>query len=346
MLILRPNDASADDYNGEMTITPRVASGDPGVNLALAGTAQSSSRHNSGHDANKLIDGLFIGQYHTGPEDGVDGGTAQTQYEWVDIDLGSVQEIGTINIWNSYHGAVEQRIEGMEVMISTTAFDQTARDLNNLNNAKSKAVWTYNIDDNYLNPSNTRNEAKIIIPVDEGTTGRYIRFQKTATPLASNGSITPVINIAEIEIMSAGDTYADFILSAGGTSIAATGGTGIYADVRYNTSGVKADITGLPAGNYTLTFTNPANLCEGTMDFQIRDDFSYVPTINTVLIQAAVVDNTHCTIPNGSVQAFSDDPANPYITSPSYPSSGGGHQHRNLYLQMGIYHPSFQSNCG
>ncbi len=134
-------------------------------------------------DANRAIDGNTDGNYwnhsvtHTG---------GSTFYDWLLIDLESVQSIDTLTIWNRTDCCGE-RIDQTAVMVSDTPFNPQAT-RNGMENARRNADWKRQI--NY-----TPNQEKYTFDLG-GISGRYILIQKVGYSDSRR-----FLSIAEVEIM-------------------------------------------------------------------------------------------------------------------------------------------------
>ncbi len=151
------------------------------INLALnKETLQSSTSFNG--ESSRAVDGNNEGSYransvtHTAPE----------VQPWWQVDLGSVEFVSHINIFNRTDNCCTERLSDFYVLVSETAFE--ANDLNQSIEQVDGASY-------YYGPTVDGS-----VSFDVGLRGRYIRVQ-----LAGNEN---PLSLAEVEVMSSGDVVA------------------------------------------------------------------------------------------------------------------------------------------
>jgi hypothetical protein len=142
-------------FQARNPVTETLAS--PEVNLALSQHAtQSSSLEGSGPE--NAIDGIIKDDARPGP-------LAHTQYDqvpWWEVDIGSSQDIGTIDIWNR-SDCCGERLANFYVLVSDEPL--TSRDL--LESARQAGVSDYFVSGQAGRPTR----------IDVRRTGRYVRIQ-------------------------------------------------------------------------------------------------------------------------------------------------------------------------
>ncbi len=138
------------------------------VNLAASGTATQSSNLSASYLANKAIDGDINNFSHTSNQD---------QNAWWQIDLGSVQDISFMNIYNRAN-CCQIRLEDYYVFVSDVPF--TATDITTTQNQTG-----------VLDIHEAKQAGRPTV-ININRTGRYIRIQSTKNQ--------EYLQIAEIEI--------------------------------------------------------------------------------------------------------------------------------------------------
>ncbi len=149
----------------------------PVVNLALNKVATQSSTSYDG-DASRAVDGNTDGTY---ANESVTHTTPGVQ-PWWQVDLGSVEFISHINIYNRTDNCCAGRLSDFYVMISDAPFDS-----DELNQSLSQTVNSY-----YFGPTFDGS-----MSFETGVNGRYVRIQLA-------GADNP-LSLAEVEVMSGGD---------------------------------------------------------------------------------------------------------------------------------------------
>jgi len=225
------------------------------VNLAQAGTAVQSSVLNSvpssipGFSAPNGNDGNPVGfggsappgpsqpYVHTG-----NGGVAG-EYEYWEVDLGSVQVIDTVKIFNRDNtSSDDERLNGTWLFVADSPFPQVSpalggSSLANFTAAQSNADFAVRI---VSDPANI--DPEITLPAN--TSGRYIRLQRDT--VSAGGGIN-ILNFAELKATPA------FI---GATSDGVIATTVTDADGNYQ-------FTGLSNGDYQVAVTDDAGRLAG-----------------------------------------------------------------------------------
>ncbi len=157
-------------------------------NVALLGSVTSSSVGWGGvmtriNDNN--TDGSYFGS------NSVAHTLGSSQYDWIDIDLQSLQYIKNIVVWNRTD-CCSDRLQNVFLMVSSTPFPSNY----NLASALANAEFTHQF-------GVTNNVVSLDTPI--GKKGRYIRIQK------SGNNITNYLNIAEIQVFNFSDYDNDGI---------------------------------------------------------------------------------------------------------------------------------------
>ena len=155
--------------NGQLLIT---ANGVALTNFALNKTATQSSTHSSGAVASRAVDGNTSGVF-------ADNSVTHTLSElnaWWQVDLGQVQSINTIKVWNRVE--FPERLTSFYVFVSDVPFTST-----NLTTTQNQAgVSTYY----------TAGQCGFPTELAINRTGRYIRVQLAGTNYLS---------IAELQVL-------------------------------------------------------------------------------------------------------------------------------------------------
>ena len=163
-----------DDDNDGIYDTVECTIGE--INLATAGTATSSSTYPGG-DASKAIDGDTNGAWSNGSIAHTQGSTAN---EWITIDLGSLQYVDEIRIWNRTD-CCSDRLSNSYVFASSIPFQNTT----DLQDSFDTASFAYQL-------GNTSGVTQENIRVSQSI--RYIRLQLSGDNVSGG-----IINIGEIE---------------------------------------------------------------------------------------------------------------------------------------------------
>lgn len=237
------------------------------VNLAEAGTASQSSNFNGSLLADTANDGIPDGGLYAHT-------TGDNPNEWWQVDLGSVQSIGDIKIFNR-DSCCQDRLAGVSVLISDTPFPVGGSDAANYAAAQSVA------------------NAEITLPnvltgdpvVDfAGVTGRYVRLQKTGTNIGVGNS--NIINFQELLVNA--------------SRVPATS-DGVVASITTDSAG-NYSFTGLANGDYSVAVTDSAIRLAGfdiTSGLDVLDrtinnadevdvDFGYIREESTASISGEV----------------------------------------------------------
>lgn len=163
-----------DDDNDGIYDTVECTIGE--TNLALAGSATSSSTYPGG-DASKVIDGDTNGVWAGGSVAHTQNTTAN---EWITVDLGSVQYVDEIRIWNRTD-CCSDRLSNAYIFASSTAFPSGT----SLQDSFDNANFAYQL-------GNTSGVTENNFQVSQSI--RYIRLQLSGDNVGSGH-----INIAEIQ---------------------------------------------------------------------------------------------------------------------------------------------------
>ena len=163
-----------DDDNDGIYDTVECTIGE--INLATAGTATSSSTYPGG-DASKAIDGDTNGAWSNGS---VAHTQASSANEWITVDLGSLQYVDEIRVWNRTD-CCSDRLSNAYVFASSTPFLSST----DLQDSFDMASFAYQL-------GNTTGVTQENIRVSQSI--RYIRLQ-----LSGDNVSAAFINIGEIE---------------------------------------------------------------------------------------------------------------------------------------------------
>ena len=260
------------------------------INLAQAGVASQSSTLGS-FVASNAINGITSSNANSELAHTSGGGATN---QWWELDLGSVQAIGEITIFNR-DNCCQNRLTGVAVMIADTPFDAPAA-LGE--NAASLTAANANQDAriDLVAPNFAAPIAGDVVVDFAGVQARYIRLQKTVT---TGGS---AINILEVKVTP------NFIPR-----------TTVDADriVATTTSDVNGNyvFSGLPNGDYSVAVTDTAVRLAGfditsgldVLDRAIADadevnvDFGYIREEATASISGEVFidENTNANAEDG-----------------------------------------------
>lgn len=162
-----------------------------------------------GSDPDLAIDGDTNGDFNLGS---VFHSAGTDSNEWWQLDLGSVQYIEDLTIYNRTHPCCETRLSYTHVFISDTDFSSAgASGVDNASFLSAEATATFesdlgNVVENDFAPKT----------VSVGATGRYIRLQKSGVNNANGGNVAAdALHFAELEYRlqvdygDAADTYSD-----------------------------------------------------------------------------------------------------------------------------------------
>jgi len=151
------------------------------TNLALNATATQSSENLSNAVASNAIDGDLATHNHT--LNGID------TTDWLNIDLGSVQNISELIIYNrSGSVVIQRRLSNAYVLIATTPFEMGANGLD-INKSISNATFVYQYGD-------TANVTSTRIPTPS-VSGRYVRIQ-----LSGNNVGDANLHVSEVQVIN------------------------------------------------------------------------------------------------------------------------------------------------
>ena len=212
------------------------------VSIAVNGVASQSTTQNSSFAALYGNDGNPVGTGNGSVGDDLfprtrNRSNASTTEYW-EVDLGSVQSIANIKIFNLDDGN-RRRISFTHIMVSDTPFPS---DPTLLADARSNATFQFQLD----NVINSNPDREVIV----NTSGRYVRIQKPGNGEPnSNGDNkgNNALNFAEMKITPA--------------FIAATS-DGVIATTTTDASGNYV-FTGLPNGDYQVAVTDTAKQLAG-----------------------------------------------------------------------------------
>ncbi|MHC1785276.1 MAG: discoidin domain-containing protein [Anaerolineaceae bacterium] len=154
------------------TVAPTAIPGSGSTNIARGKTASQSSTY-SGAAASRAVDGNTDGNFNNGS---VTHSNVDSQAWWL-VDLGSVSQLSTINVW-ARSDCCEWRSANVYVLVSDSPINST-----NLNSARAQSgVSSFYISGNVGRPST----------VNVNRTGRFVRVQLTGRDNLS---------LAEVEVM-------------------------------------------------------------------------------------------------------------------------------------------------
>ncbi len=163
------------------------------TNLALSGTASMSSEFNATLIAENLNDDII-----TNNSNDLAHTSVNLPNEWVEIDLGQLENIETVVVVNRT-SCCSERLSNAYLLISDTPFPSNT----NLTTALANADYTYQFGD-------TQGVAQL--GIDVATSGQYVRIQKSGNN--SNGNS---INLKELQIFgldAGGDADNDGVCDA------------------------------------------------------------------------------------------------------------------------------------
>ncbi len=158
-------------------------------NIALAGTASQSSNYNGASLASNAIDGNTDGNYNNGSVSHTQSGAQN----WLQIDLGSVQEIKQIDVYNRTD-CCASRLSDFHVVVSDVPFTS-----NNLRHALAQE----GVGEHFHQGAASTVERFTI-----NRTGRYVRIQQAnSEPL----------HLAEVQVWAQGDGSNNTMIQPGNT---------------------------------------------------------------------------------------------------------------------------------
>ena len=168
------NNGQDDDQDGAIDENDSDCNCPSGLtNLALGKSATQSST-SSGGGPSRAIDGNNNGVYTGGSVTH----TGTSANEWWQVDLGAVQEIKNITLWNRTDNCCSHRLSDFYVFVSDTPFSSN----NPATTAGQGTVWSEFITS--LNGD--------FITVAPFRTGRYVRVQQTTNN---------ALSLAEVEVL-------------------------------------------------------------------------------------------------------------------------------------------------
>ncbi len=148
------------------------------MNVALVGTPSMSSTFFSADASNVNDDIIGTNLFaHT---------NGDSPHEWIDLDLGSAQNIDDIVIWNRT-SCCSERLNNVYVLVADTPFPSNT----DLTSSLANADFTFQL-------GNVSNEATITVNV--GEFGRFVRLQKSGNNPGGN-----FIHILELQVILGGD---------------------------------------------------------------------------------------------------------------------------------------------
>lgn len=205
------------------------------INVALTGTATQSS---TGWDgiASKAIDNNTNGDYFGG--NSVTHTLDTTQYEWWQVDLGSIKAISKIELFNRTDCCGE-RLKNVYVLVSDTPFTNGTT-LTALTNARTLSDWQGQVGGT---PGN-------LVSFNLNNSGRYVLIQKSGT------NETNYLSLAEVKVWTSTPSFSieSVSLSEGNAgysnmNFTVTLSQEANATVDFNTS----DITAIKGSDYNTT---------------------------------------------------------------------------------------------
>jgi len=159
--------------NGYFRISPKVAR----TNIALGKTARQISTY-QGASANRATDGRTSGNFE-------ESSVTHTNLDvnaWLEVDLGSVEPIDSVSVWNRTDCCSERR-QNFWVLISQTPFSAT----DTADEARARSsTWS-----TLISTPSAKHDVKV-----NGAHGRYVRIQFSGKqPLADS-----YLSLAELEV--------------------------------------------------------------------------------------------------------------------------------------------------
>jgi hypothetical protein len=143
---------------GTSTPTNRALTYDPADDLALGKPATQSSTYRD-YSPSNAVDGNVDNFSHT----------LSTKHSWWQVDIGSVQQISLLNVWNRT-GCCQARDTDYWVFVASAPFDHS---LTPEQQADQPGVWAIHETGTMARPTS--------IPVPAGTKGRYVMVQLNGT---------------------------------------------------------------------------------------------------------------------------------------------------------------------
>ena len=196
-----------------------LVNGNGAVNLALNGTATQVNTWN-GYGADRAIDGNTGGNWGAGEVTHTDVGVSQPYWT---LDLGSVQDIDTIRLWNRTD-CCSNRLTDFHVFVSDTPFTGTTV----LASQNQSGVFDYH----NIGTAGTTTDVTV------NRTGRYVRVQLSST------ATDIVLSLAEVQVFGQVSNVA-----TNGTATQSSTWSGYGAD-----RAIDGDTNGSwPAGSVTHT---------------------------------------------------------------------------------------------
>ena len=153
------------------------------VNSALGKAVTMSSVWEMNVGA-KATDGSTAGGTEDVAHTGING-----SMEWLEVDLGGVEDIRRIKIWNRTDACCTYRLGSVYVLVSETPFGDS------FNPASDAVAFRYQL------PAGESGHPEIVV----NALGRYVRLQKSGM----NGPGGNAINIAELQVLINADTDSD-----------------------------------------------------------------------------------------------------------------------------------------
>ncbi|MFT6033327.1 MAG: protocatechuate 3,4-dioxygenase beta subunit, partial [Arenicella sp.] len=202
------------------------------VNLAQAGVATQSSNFDAVRLASVAVDGNPSGS-PVGTALATTGKTSQ--FEFWEVDLGSVQLLSEVTIFNRDDG-FQGRLSNVFVLVADTAFPSDTHQTNDLSAARAVADFEFQITEASLGVT-----ADPVVSIG-GVAGRFVRIQKSGTNTNGTDSDPNQLDIAEVKITPS------FIL-ANSDAVVATTTTDALGNYTFS---------GLSAGDYSVAVTDNA----------------------------------------------------------------------------------------
>jgi len=203
------------------------------VSLAQAGTAELSSILDPA-GVNRTGSFAVDGNASGASADLAVSGQASTT-EFLDIDLGSSQDIADILVINRDQVAFQGRLTNVFILVSDTPFPSDTDTTNDVTAARANASFEFQITEASLlaDPSPL---------ASVNTSGRYIRLQKSGNNANGSDANPNIINIAEVQVTP--------------QRIPASS-DGVVASITTDAAG-NFSFTGLPDGDYSVAVTDQA----------------------------------------------------------------------------------------
>ena len=160
-----------------------IPDADESVNHALGKPVTLSSALRGDVEAPRATDGNTAGEAANVAHTGI-----SSSMEWLQVDLGSVEDIERIKIWNRTDG-FQNRLGNVYVLVSEDEFGT------DFDPAAGEAAFRHQL------PATEAGNPEITV----NARGRYVRLQKSGT----NGPGGNAINIAELQVLADKDTDSD-----------------------------------------------------------------------------------------------------------------------------------------